>query len=398
MTVSGGPGSPGAPRNGSPERDLLWLCLRPGRAAPLLDRARALAAASDGAVLLEAARNEGLSPLLGDLLAAAGDPVPSLAAPLAADRLRAAAVALRTEERFRRALDALEASGVRPLPLKGPVLAALLYDPPLLRDYEDLDLLVREEEAGRAREALAALGWRDALVGDPFDEATHRAEGFVTLRAAEPPDLDLHWRMEKPNFPFPLDAEAWRGGAVPLRVAGREVPSLRPGHLLHYLCVHGSKDLWRRRLWVGDVARALHRFPGVDGAEVASLARGTGTLGFLAFGLRLASRLLEAPLPGGPLRALAEEPGAARAMEAWLSVPFLAPEAPLEDHRRFRFVRSLRERRGHRLRMLAGNVLTPRRTDYDALPLPPWAFPAYRVLRPLRLAWKYARPRAGGAP
>src|SRR2546430_3203484 len=56
-------------------------------------------------------------------------------------------------------LDLFTEQGIRALPYKGPVLAAIEYGNLAARTFCDLDILVRKEDATRARDLLVARGY-----------------------------------------------------------------------------------------------------------------------------------------------------------------------------------------------------------------------------------------------
>jgi hypothetical protein len=56
------------------------------------------------------------------------------------------------------------------------------------------------------------------------------------------------------------------------------------------------------------------------------------------------------------------------------------------------------ERWSDRLRYLHECVLVPHPPDWEWLPLPAWAAPAYYAVRPLRLLLKHGGARLGLAP
>src|SRR6056297_2612715 len=59
-----------------------------------------------------------------------------------------------------RVIEVLGAGGVPAVPFKGPVLAQILYGDTVMRPSGDLDVLVPQALAGRAREVLLAAGYR----------------------------------------------------------------------------------------------------------------------------------------------------------------------------------------------------------------------------------------------
>src|ERR1700681_921232 len=58
-----------------------------------------------------------------------------------------------------RLLELFQAAEIPVIPLKGPVLAQILYGDPVLREFEDLDLLVRKRDVLRALQLLNAHGY-----------------------------------------------------------------------------------------------------------------------------------------------------------------------------------------------------------------------------------------------
>jgi Uncharacterised nucleotidyltransferase len=85
---------------------------------------------------------------------------------------------------------ALRQAGVRPLLLKGPALAELLYRPGELRSYVDVDLLVAPDEEPVSGDVLRALGF-EALVG-ARDLGGHRPLHAHEWVKEQTPSVDLH--------------------------------------------------------------------------------------------------------------------------------------------------------------------------------------------------------------
>ena len=138
--------------------ELLLACARldADRAA----RVAAIAAARevDWDALVRLARPHGMLPLVADALGEAGVAPPAVRAALERalrDNLRRNVFL--TAELFK-LLALLEARGVPAVPYKGPALAALLYGNVGLRQFGDLDVLVRARDLGRAKELLLASG------------------------------------------------------------------------------------------------------------------------------------------------------------------------------------------------------------------------------------------------
>jgi hypothetical protein len=176
-----------------------------------------------------------------------------------------------------------------------------------------------------------------------------------------------------------------------------------------FLCVHGSKDLWWKRLgWICDIAELLKSSPDIDWPRVLELATQTGTRRMLLLGLALAHDLLQAPLPESvctwirsdiTVRALADHVHHRLFDERTVRDRIL--EKP-------RFHARVRERLRDRIpayRYLVKEAFTtlfvPRREDHELLELPDQLSVLYYLVRPARLAhkvWSLSTRRSDTTP
>lgn len=227
---------------------------------------------------------------------------PGLAAMLRRSAAQAAALRAADDEVRFAVLAALSRAGLEPLPLKGTVVAPLLYEAPYLRPAHDLDVLVPTAAArAAAAETLAGLGFFPA--GDRFAPTSH--ETAFTRGTAVP--VELHAHITQPGrYATPLDGLleravpwAWRG--LPLRRLGDE-------DLLAHWVVHAAHHKFRLPLvqWL-DVVLLLRRGIDVAAAQQRCVAWGAAGAWFTAgvtletwFGISAMVMKRGAP---GPLRA-----------------------------------------------------------------------------------------------
>jgi len=112
----------------------------------------------------------------------------------------------------------LQDSGIKAMPLKGPIMARYLHgDPALRRTSSDIDLLVKPENAEKAIGVLRSAGWAFAerTEGGLSYKDTLKYVGQVSLtkQTRNPLGnlcLDLH-RMIFDPFMFPDQAGLWQG-------------------------------------------------------------------------------------------------------------------------------------------------------------------------------------------
>jgi hypothetical protein len=166
--------------------------------------------------------------------------------PLAALYRVSAERALRQTGQLLRLLEALEARGVAALPIKGPAWAERLYGDVTLRNWVDLDLILRYDDVAAARAALLEQGFLDS---SPYAERLlrrrTRTEGEIALHSADNELLlDLHWQMGVGYGAEALTGERLLDQATQSTLLGRPVRALSSADMLLLTCLHGTRHRW----------------------------------------------------------------------------------------------------------------------------------------------------------
>jgi len=197
-------------------------------------------------------------------------------------------------------LKLFESHHIPAIPLKGPALAALLYGDVSQRQFNDLDILVRERDLLAAGALLVSQGytpdrkWTRAQEGGALQILHHF--GFEPADDRAP--VELHCRLVSwtRGLGFPLDP--WWQQAILIPLMGtKRVRCFALEHLLLYLCVHGAHHQWERLCWVCDVAELIDVHPQLDWERTLEQAAQMGSERLLLLGLRLAGDLLGAQVP-----------------------------------------------------------------------------------------------------
>ncbi len=160
-------------------------------------------------------------------------------------------------QEWQRLLRALGEAGIAVISFKGPALALTAYGNLALREFHDLDLLVRSEDVLRVRDVLVGNGYSlwSPLLGDTDAALVRSSNRQVCFTDKERgTSVDLHWGALHEMFSFQLDADQLWQAAYVERQEGISFLSLSPEHLLLYLCAHGAKHCWRNLCWLCDIA------------------------------------------------------------------------------------------------------------------------------------------------
>lgn len=291
-------------------------------------------------------------------------------------------------------VDALEVAGVPSLVLKGPAAAVTLYGNLLLREFGDLDILVRSGDVSRAIEAVESLGfapWRSTSGAQ--EELLQRVEYSRTFtRPVDDLDLDLHWDLARSFFRGRVEADALWADTSVFGLHGRELRSLSPGILLMALCVHGAKHgpfPWPRLKWICDVAEFVRGSDELDWEAAVQRAQELGCRRTLLFGLAVSGPLLDGRLPSAIEDEMATESEVANlARRVW---EWLESEVPvsLSFSERVALDLILIDRRSGRLSYAVRRMFTPTHKDWGGRTLPRSLAFLYVPLRLARLSGQY---------
>jgi hypothetical protein len=190
-------------------------------------------------------------------------------------------------------------SSIPVIPFKGPLLAAAAYKNLALRTFSDLDILVHKKDVLRAKQLLLDHGYHLAVPLTGAQEAVHLRDDhvFELVREEGEISVELHWAITSNCIPFPLDLRQLEERIESFPLANQPVMNASPEDSLIILCVHGTKHIWERLVWVCDVAELIQARPDMNWNRVMARARATKSLRMVNLGLFLAHDLLHAPLP-----------------------------------------------------------------------------------------------------
>ena len=356
-----------------------------------------LAAVSDWPEVLRLAEHHGVTPLVYQALRDAADAVP--AGVLDDLRRRYEHNARRnlmfTAELFR-IIDRLEANGLTAIPYKGPALAETAYGDLALREFSDLDLLVRRRDVPRAKEAVKELGYTPAHRFTQVEERAYLESGyeFVFDGPAGRNLLEIQWAILPRFYAVDFDLEGSFDRASVANVGGKQMRTLSPEDLLLSLCVHAAKHAWIRLCWLRDIASVVETLP-LQWDRVVNQATALGVRRIFEISLLLANRWLGAAVPDWIVANAADDRTIGMRCEEIAKHIGNAEEYRTESFRYFRLIARLRERFSDRWRFGLRLAFTPSLGEWALVKLPEPLFPLYRLIRVFRLAGRVLASSGG---
>ena len=204
---------------------------------------------------------------------------------------------LRLTAEMIRLFDRFTASGVEALVIKGPVLSARCYGDPGLRQYGDLDLIVRDKDILRSTELMKSLGYEPRVPLTAIQAKKIPGE-YVFRESRTKLLVEFHTELTFRYHPRPLPMEKLFERQVRVKIDAHDVPALSPEDELILISIHGAKHFWEQLSYIADVAAFVSK-QDLDWAGVRSSAEEVGGERMLNVALRLAADVLDAPLPEG---------------------------------------------------------------------------------------------------
>jgi len=171
-----------------------------------------------------------------------------------------------TKELFQ-VLEYLAAHDIQAIPFKGPIWATLAYGNMALREFCDLDILVRPEDYIKAKELLIKQGYYDKYFGTKEWEEKKQVK---MVRHDGKVKIDLHLELASKQFYLRLDLESFFEGLQTLSIGGRTVTTFSPENTLALGYIQGTKDSWESLKRICDLAALIRTYPDVNWQNIVA--------------------------------------------------------------------------------------------------------------------------------
>ena len=382
-----------------PEVELLVRCARSELETDRSSRVEALVQEDlNWEFLLELARRHGVTPLLHSQLTMVAEPaIPDLVLECLQNAVRHNAEwNLHLTSELRRLLDRFDEEDISVIPYKGPVLAQYAYDSLALREFADLDILIRRQDVQKVKSLLESDGYRltnfTPFPGYRENDILRRntvilpRPEFAFYQGSNAIKVELRWQLGSGlrSFDVPFD-EFWARHDE-MTMAGRSVQSLSPEDRILVLTTHGWKHHWHRLEWICGIAAVLRRDEELSWPLVFARARELGRHKETLCSLLIAAKLLHVDLPESVCNRVRTNPGVvslASESSARVINNFTSEPDPVSG---LVFDLKVCENSVDALSLLLHVIFYPRTPEYEFVPLPRRLHPVYYLIRPCRLA------------
>ncbi len=206
-------------------------------------------------------------------------------------------------DELNKVLESYRNAGIDVIILKGAALAENVYGDIGLRSFEDIDILVREDDLQKAKRIIVAGGYTldESISSEVFNEKygcdLHYVKDII---------IEIHWDIIRRKIynlytDIKID-ELWKN-ARPAKIANTDALVLAPEDMLLHLCVHLSKHGYNRLIWLCDISEVIGHYD-INWEHVLKNANKYRVKAYMYYSLQFASRLLGADVPGYILQEL----------------------------------------------------------------------------------------------
>jgi hypothetical protein len=230
-----------------------------------------------------------------------------------------------------RLFDSFAAAGLEAVVIKGPVLSARCYGDPGLRQYGDLDLIVRDRDILSVTELMIRLGYEPSVPVTAI-RANKIPGEYVFRQSTTKLLVEFHTERTFRYHPRPLPLEEIFKRRTRVSIDSNEIPALAPEDELVLICIHGTKHFWEHLSYVADVAAFVSN-QALDWDRVQSAAEEVSGERMLFVGLRVAADTLGASLPESVAARVRSDPAVGRLagqIMRWLPAAGSAPPGIFE--------------------------------------------------------------------
>src|ERR1700735_4548789 len=377
-----------------PEKQLLRHCSRTKLDPPLAEEiTKLLELELDWDYILDEAEENSITPLVGrHLHAIATNAVPSAAAERLKNVCRANTIrCLFLSAELIKILDLLRSYGIQGIPYKGPPLAVQAYGDVTLREFEDLDIILRQSDLPKAHEVMLGLGYRPkfdwilspgAAASTVPGEYNYRDEKRRLM-------VELHTQLTLRHCPKAPDLAEFSQRLVSVKLNDQEVRTFPVEDGLPILCIHGAKDFWERFSWIADISELVWRYENLVLDATIRRARSLSAERMFNLGLSLAAELLDTPVPSEILQRVQADRVAADVTSEITNRLMSRSYRKLDAPGRFNFRRRMVPGTFEGWRYAMRLSVVPAEEDWQMMRLPGPLAPLYIALRPFRLLKKY---------
>lgn len=286
----------------------------------------------------------------------------------------------------------LRENQIEALAFKGPTLSQMAYGDITLRQFSDLDILIKRSDISSMIDLMIANDYTPILdLGTGLKETITDALNVIGFYKSSTNSLiEVHWELLSKNYAITWDEDTlWDSKKNVININGTDIPVLPFEQQLLYLCIHGSKHLFERLEWICDIDKSIRKNPNIDWPYLVHEAKEMGVERMLYLGLTLCQYFFRLELPKFIQENITQNKSVEKLISKIIKTNFAEPVQINKNYRSFGLLLDMRENLSDKLRFTWYAFFAPKFDDFTFIQLPKYLSFLYPILRPFRLIIKY---------
>ena len=285
----------------------------------------------------------------------------------------------------------LEENGIEALAFKGPTLSQMAYGDITLRQFGDLDILIRKKDRSKMMTLLLQERYIPEIVlKEGTKETFFNAVNVIAFyHASTGVRVEIHWELLSRNYAIDWEEQSLWNKQTSVKINKIDIPVLPFEQQLLYLCAHGAKHLFERLEWVCDIDRSVRANPDIDWQYLLNEAEKLGIKRMLYLGLALSQQFFGLELPNMIQKGITQDKEIPKLISKVIDINFSETSQEGKSYSSFGLLWSMRENLSDQLRFAWRGLFAPKFDDFLFIQLPSHLAFLYPVVRPYRLLTKY---------
>lgn len=285
----------------------------------------------------------------------------------------------------------LQSHDIPTLSFKGPILSQLLHNSVSVRQYGDLDVLIKKIDREKVIHILKERHFHPEIILHDTSEKTFfdavNVLGFHTPK--KDIFIEIHWELLSKNYAISWKEDKLWERTNTVYIDHFPIEALNTENHFLYLCTHGSKHLFQRLSWVCDIDHFIQTQKTLCWKEVIALAKELGILRMIYLSLNLCEKLFNTPLPLEVKQYILKDNTTLLLTKKIIDVHFSHNSTSTKSPRSFTLLLRMRENNFDKLKFIWHALFSPKFDDFKFVQLPFYLKYLYLFIRPLRLLRKY---------
>ena len=288
-------------------------------------------------------------------------------------------------------INLLRINNIDALYIKGPIMTSNIYQNLALREFGDLDILIHQNDFSKIKKIFLSHGYQIEHNLNSWQENLYVKNHYqITFQNKIGVNLDIHWCLTPKYLNQSFSWDKLLKNTIEIDFYNEKVKTLSTEYLLIYLCVHGSKDLWKELRALTDIYELINSTQNLNWGIILKTAKEFKVLKMVYLGILLTNLIYGAKIPNKIMHEIQSKNDLIKIAPNIYSNFFTLAEHNISISKQLLFHTKLLDTFIDKIRYSIYLGILPTINDWKCVSLPKHLNTLYYFIRPFRLFKKYS--------